>query len=204
VPTSRPSTEQVPGRPSFTPSSAKQSALGAWLVGPADSIDWQPAHAGHRYLLQHFVCTTPVKADWDRQRRAYVHPYPWELEVQSYLRDLKPPVRAKTALLLGTSHGRLIAVSHYGWDVLEEQFIIWAVARSVHASGAGVGSALIERALYHLRQTKAAEDVDCGVFTRIDRRNGASKAAFASAGFDCLGPVPDDDYLEMWVHPLDL
>jgi hypothetical protein len=204
APTLQQSTALAPGRRFFTRLSARPSAHGAWPVGAADSIDWQSAHAGHRYLLQNLICTTPVKADWDRQRHGYVHPLPWELEVQSHLRNLKPPVATGTALLLGLSGGRVLAASHFGFDSSTEQFIIWAAARAVEVSGTGVGDALLEKTLYYLRNSKLSEGVDCGAFTRIDYRNKASQAAFTRAGFECLGEAPGAPNLQMWMHPLDL
>jgi hypothetical protein len=69
---------------------------------------WRAAGYGDRSALQQFSCTVPAQRVF-QQKRSY-HPRPWELEVQSGLRALRPPVGEDQSLLLGEDADGLAAV----------------------------------------------------------------------------------------------
>lgn len=162
---------------------------------PAKPIDWQPAHPGHAFVLQQFVCTNPPKRAYDKYRGLH-HPKPWELEVQSHLRERRPPLPTGEALLLGFQDGHLIGASHYGFDTSGEHFIIFALARAEGLQGSGIGDELLGQTLTYLRQTRDSEGLTCDVFTRIHDQNTASQGLFARAGFEFIRRLPGD--LELW------
>lgn len=144
------------------------------------------------------MCTSPDRWEWSRERGKF-HPAPWEIEVQSQLRDLKPKLPPGETLLLGTDGKTVVAASYFGFDSTGEQFQIWAVARHVEYAGQALGAAALEITLQSLRNTKKETGRDCGVFTRIDVRNEASQRMFSRAGFwqhDTIGQ------LGFWVNEL--
>jgi RimJ/RimL family protein N-acetyltransferase len=106
--------------------------------------------------------------------------------VQSHLRGLKLPVPADEGLLLGFDSSGVATAAHFGFDDRHEQFMIWAVACSIRCQGEGHGKETIGAVLSVLKATKDRYSLDCGVFTHIDPRNLASRAVFASAGFEFL------------------
>lgn len=168
-------------------------------MGHANGVEWQTGRDWHRHAVQQFVCASPDRWQWSKERGKY-HPHPWEIAVQSQIRELKPRLAAGEKLVLGMDADRRVAaVSYFGYDNTGEQFFIWAIARSVDHAGRGLGAAALEWTMKALYATKAAEKKDCGVFARIDPRNEPSKRLFARFGFYKFGVDGD---LEYWVHEL--
>jgi hypothetical protein len=161
-------------------------------------LTWRSATEQHRTALSQFVCTDPPKQSYDRHRGRH-HPRPYELEVQSHLRGLKVPVAPGDALLLGFDEDGIAAAAHFGFDDTQTQFMIWAVACAHRCRGRRHGREAVEVALQALAATKRHYDLDCGVFTHVDPRNGASRAMVASAGFEYLDVY---DGYEGWVRDI--
>jgi len=63
---------------------------------------------GDRALLQLFECTE--KAHHDRATHRTLHPKPWELEAQSAIKDLRPPVSGAEMILIAEDHAGIGAV----------------------------------------------------------------------------------------------
>ncbi|WP_412168225.1 GNAT family N-acetyltransferase [Curtobacterium flaccumfaciens pv. flaccumfaciens] len=169
-------------------------------MGSASHLDWQTAHAGHRFLLQQFVCADPERQTYDRYRRDH-HPKPREYEVQSHFRGLRPPPPTGEAVRVGFEDGRLKAVTHFGFDSDGQDFIIWALGVSVDERGRHLGREALEDVLGALTRTKRDESLGCEAFTRIWQGNEPSQQLFAAAGFEKLGPT-DKPGLDLWGHPL--
>lgn len=173
----------------------------------AEDIEWTYANAGHRRVLEAFICAEPEHPEWDPRGRVQLpHPAPWELTVQSEIRTTHPPLPESEALLLGFSAGRLAAVCNYGWitDRGEHpQLFISVLARDVTFRGRRVGDVTLQTVLSLLRSEKQRANVDCGVFARIDGRNTKSRALFSKNGFVCLEDYREPDTrLDYWVHGL--
>lgn len=132
---------------------------------------------------------------YSRQRGNH-HPAPWELHVQSYLRDLRTPVPPNEALLLGFDGSELVAVIYFGFAPDDAQFMIWCVACAVGKRRRGHGREAVARALDVMRATKVRNKLDCGVFTKIDPRNEGSRRLFRASGFEYLNNY---EGYEVWV-----
>ncbi|WP_366518644.1 GNAT family N-acetyltransferase [Herbiconiux sp.] len=156
---------------------------------------WVSGTHEHRASLNRFVCATPAKPLWDRRRGTH-HPEPWSLAVQSWFRRLRPPLPASEGLLLGMVDDDVAAACHFGFDTSWEQFIVFAIGTSRDVQRRGLGSEALRLSLDILDQNRRRLEMDCGVFTRIHRSNTASRALFASQGFEYLGV--EGDY-ENWV-----
>ena len=161
-------------------------------------LSWRSATAEHRTALSQFVCTDPPKHKYEPGRGRH-HPAPYELLVQSHLRGLKLPVPDDEGLLLGFDSSGVATAAHFGFDDRHEQFMIWAVACAMRCRGEGLGKETLIMVLDVLRATKDRYGLDCGVFTHIDPRNAASRAAFASAGFEFLDVY---EGFEGWVRDI--
>jgi len=56
-------------------------------------LEWRSARRDDRGLLQSFTCASDRPRNWREP-----HPRLWELEVQSWVRELKPPIHQNRAL----------------------------------------------------------------------------------------------------------
>ena len=131
--------------------------------------------------------------------RGKFHPREWEMEVQSSLRTLHPPLPGSEALLLGLDDvGNLAAITRVSFDSEGEQLLVLAVAVHVDRRGRGIGREALDVGLEVLRSTKAANKMDCGIWARIHPENERSKQLFARSGFICLGVAGGSQH-EAWV-----
>lgn len=150
------------------------------LVELAEGESVRRAEFSDRALLQNFVCTDPSRK---HRERGYVrtHPTPWELDVQSNLRNLRPPFRddseGLTVLVRG---GKLVSAAHFGYSTDGEAVIVFSLAVSIDERGQGYGGYLLRTVLGELER----QDPDAPVFARIDDRNDSSQALFGGLGFE--------------------
>ena len=159
-------------------------------------LEWRRALADHAGALQVWVCTNPERQQYERGRGNY-HPRPWEHEVQSHFRSLRPPLPQEEFLLVGTDAKGIAGLAHLTYNHDEGLFLIMAVGRALRVRGMGVGRAVLEAALHIVASNKSRLGLDCGVFTRIDPRNDASRALFGACGFEYL--QLQNGY-QVWVH----
>ncbi|MFF2275983.1 GNAT family N-acetyltransferase [Agromyces sp. NPDC058126] len=144
------------------------------------------------------MCAEPPRLQYELHRGNF-HPRLWELEVQSGLRTLHPPVPESEALLLAQDDaGDLAAVTRVSFDSDGEQLMVLAVAVRVDLRGQGIGNEALEAGLTTLHRTKADNGMDCGIWARIHQDNEPSKRLFARFGFESLGAV-EGSALESWV-----
>ncbi|MEU8227451.1 GNAT family N-acetyltransferase [Kribbella sp. NPDC048915] len=103
-------------------------------------LRWRDGQRGDKQALCGFTCTEDyVKSfltGWQR-----VHPKPWEYEVQSLIRDLKPPYSWPKCLLLGFDDDGLAAVAHYREVDGPAQILLEALAVARRLRGVGGGYA---------------------------------------------------------------
>jgi len=156
-----------------------------------------------RAALQRFTCTVPAQRVMG-QKRPY-HPKPWELEVQSGIRALRPPVAQDQLLLLGEDMEGIAAVCLLA-DQGEASIIkIQAIAVAARyrgrdgAHGDEALTAALEGAALRGRRNGMTEIVVVGW---VDPRNNPSKFLNQRAGFS-LRRITQAG-LEEWVIMLDL
>ena len=160
-------------------------------------LEWRTARRDDRVLLQSFTCTVDRPSDW---REA--HPRPWELEVQSYVRGLKPPLREDRVVRLGLSESQLAGIVIV--ERLGDPFVhIPIIARALGRRGTAVGAAILEHALDTAASLVAPESERVIVSANIHRRNVASQRCFERAGFTRDTERIDDDY-EQWLLQMDI
>lgn len=71
-------------------------------------LAWREAGHEDRSSLQGFTCTVPAQPVFGQKRK--YHPRPWEQEVQSGIRGLRPPVGQDQSLLVGEDGEGIAAV----------------------------------------------------------------------------------------------
>lgn len=121
------------------------------------------------------------------------HDYPWELEVQDYVRDLRPQVCPPDFLLVGMDESGLASVLSMRVAPLDRFAFIGAVAVAQRVSGQGLASEAISKVAAVM--SKYGMESDYLVSARIDRNNLAAKSAFTKSGFQLVGNHED---LEEW------
>ncbi|MDN4598074.1 hypothetical protein [Leifsonia virtsii] len=155
-------------------------------------LKWRTARKGDRRLLQSFTCTVDRPRNWREP-----HPRPWELQVQSWVRELKPPVHGRRSVDLGFAGPELAAVVVV--DHVEEEFFhIPAVARALDRRGAATGTGIVDHAI-DLAAARASPDLDHIILSaNIHRRNSASRQCFERAGFTRDIGMTDPSF-EQWL-----
>jgi len=131
------------------------------------------------------------------------------LDVQSYIRYLRPPVRtSKQVMLVGELDGRIGAFSYFeDADDPSNVFLkVIAVAWDLRKSPRGKGGALgrevlevtIETILERAREA-GCDDDEVSVVGHIDNRNSASQRLCKDFGFVRLSDVePPGENLAVW------
>lgn len=166
-------------------------------------LAWRAAGHGDRAALQGFTCTVPAQRVAG-QKRPY-HPKPWELDVQSGIRALRPPVAQDQLLLLGEDAEGIAAVC-----LLADQgdaSVIKIQAIAVAARHRGQGGAHGDEALNVALEAAAQRGRRIGrdevvVVGWVDPRNNPSKFLNQRAGFAQRRITPAG--LEEWAIVLDL
>ncbi len=159
-------------------------------------LTWHTAHQGHRYQLQQFICANPERDRYDGHRHS-LHPRPWELEVQSHLRGLRPPGQPGEAVRLGFEGDELVAAIHFGFDSTGDEFLIWAVGVSVKHRGRGFGREAVKDVVDALTRMKRDEKLKASLFARIWEKNKPSQRLFTEAGFAVVGETGKQG-LQLW------
>lgn len=155
-----------------------------------------------RAALQAFVCTNPPKAKWPNP-----HPREWELDVQSGIRGLRPPLGSDTVLALGEDAEGIGAVVLFS-DIERDPSAVdlRAVAISCRLRWRG-GHQYSEEAMTHAieliqERARRAGCEEVVIACRIHRDNRASKTMCGNFGFEYLKDLPED--LEGWALSLPL
>jgi hypothetical protein len=167
-------------------------------------LSWRAAEYADRSALQQFSCTVPAQRVF-LQKRSY-HPKPWELEVQSGLRALRPPVGEDQSLLLGEDAGGIAAVCLLAAQA-ESAMVVKIQAIAIATRYRGQFGAHADEALDVALEAAAARGSKSGVdavtvIGLVHPRNIASKRLNERAGFTHVGNVQAG--LEQWAIILDL
>jgi GNAT superfamily N-acetyltransferase len=166
-------------------------------------LAWKAAGHEDRAALQQFTCTVPAQPVLGQKRR--YHPKRWELEVQSGIRALRPPLAPDQLLLLGEDAEGIAAVC-----LLADQGdagVIKIQAIAVASRHRGQGSAQADEALRVALEVAAERGHRSGcrrtiVVGWVDPRNNPSRLMNQRAGFALRRITPAG--LEEWVIVLDL
>ena len=141
-----------------------------------------------RTALQQFTCTVPLRPYRPNQPR---HPKRWELEVQSGIRALQPPVGPDQILLIGEDASGIAAVTLTAEQDAGPAIVkLQAIAVATRCRGRGGGYA--DEALQVTLEAVEARASNSGLkeflaVGWIDPRNHASKLMCQRAGFVHLG-----------------
>jgi hypothetical protein len=166
-------------------------------------LSWRAVERRDRAALQQFTCTVPLRPYRPNQPR---HPKQWELEVQSGIRALQPPVGPDQILLVGEDATGIAAVT-----LSAEQnggpAIVKLQAIAVATRCRGRGGKYADEALQVTLDAIGARARNGGLTKFIavgwiDPRNHPSKLMCQRAGFAHLGSTPQG--LEEWGMAIDL
>lgn len=147
--------------------------------------------------LQGFTCTTDCPRSL--RGRKLPHPKPWELEVQSYLRQSSRQLKSGALLLIGRSADDAIAAAAHlmfqQYSTVTETFI---AAVGVTTSLRGQGGAIADEALaiiFEVARERAASDgsESALVAGNIHVQNQPCEALVIRSGFEPYS-VPHGDY----------
>lgn len=109
-------------------------------------VEWVYPDRSHRRVLQEFTCTVPKEFRLRSRRREKYHPRPWEYDVQSYVRDLRPPLPRNKRALVALVDGEVAAVTVL--RIVEPWFYyIEVVAVALAFQGSGVGAQALRVAI---------------------------------------------------------
>lgn len=180
-------------------------------------LNWRDANRGDRGKLKQFVCTTPEKASWVPLRKGKFHPRQWELDVQSTVRNLKPPTPPGERIRLGFDDVGLAAVVNIARAKGGDHGVVLqviAVAQRLRRAEPRFGPEALDEAVRvaaEFRDGLGGEAV--GLFTRTVPKNAASKRMLTDYGFiyldlahnDEVAPGPDRKHqcvscVEAWVY----
>jgi hypothetical protein len=154
--------------------------------------------------LQEFTCTT------ERPRspagRKLPHPKPWELEVQSHLRQSSVQLRNGELLLVGRSEDTAIAAAaHLAFTPLSTGTETFIKAVAVTTNLRGRGGAIANEALAVICEVAGERAASDGsefvlVTSKIHKHNQPSEALVIRSGFEPYS-VPQGDY-QLWTRQL--
>lgn len=166
-------------------------------------LAWREARHEDRATLQGFTCTIPAQLVFGQKRK--YHPKPWEQEVQSGIRDLRPPVGQDQSLLVGEDAEGIAAVCLLADQGEASVFKIQAIA--VATRYRGQGGAHADEALDVTFETAAQRGQDSGrseiiMISWVDPKNEPSKSLHQRAGF-ALRQITQTG-LEEWAVVLEL
>lgn len=174
------------------------------MAGPAEDFElvWRDARRDDRQRLQAFVCSSPDRYNWIPGRGRF-HPREWELDAQSAIRRLKPPVRGHERIRVAADRGELAAVVHVAMAANHDHGImvpVFAVAQRLRYGSVHLGTQLVHEALATASEMRSTAGIDrVGVFARVHPKNVASKLALEGSGFEFLEfyhvdePMPGPD-----------
>jgi hypothetical protein len=166
-------------------------------------LSWRPAEPRDRTSLQVFTCTVPPLPYRPPRPR---HPKQWELDVQQFIRGLRPPVGPDEMLLIGEDASGIAAVS-LSWVPPQDPSVVKLLAIAVAARFRGKGGEYADEALQTtldvIEERVSQYDLESFLaFGLIDRRNQASKRMCERAGLVHVGDNPNG--LEEWAILIDL
>lgn len=121
--------------------------------------------------------------------------------MQSWVRELKPPVHGNRAIDLGFAGAELAGIAVV--DHVEEEFFhIPVVARTLAQRGRAIGMAIVDHAI-DLAAARASPDLDCIIVSaNVHRRNTASRRCFERSVFTRDIGLIDSDF-EQWLLRVD-
>lgn len=166
-------------------------------------LAWREARYADRADLQAFTCTVPAQKVIG-QKKPY-HPKRWELEVQSGIRALQPPLPQDQSLLLGKDAEGIAAVCLLADQGDSSVIKIQAIAVAVRHRGQGGshGDEALQIALETAAQRGRRAGKDEVIMVGwVDPRNTPSEHLNERAGFTLRRITPAG--LQEWVLVIDV
>lgn len=164
-------------------------------------LTWRTADRRDRPALQAFTCTVPTQRS---PYRPTWHPRRWELEVQSFIRSLRPPLSPDQSLLVGEDTEGVASVCLLAQQADLQLIKIQVLAVAVRHRGKGgtysdeAMDVALETAVERGRKTGLDAVTVIGL---VHDRNRAAQRLNERAGFACQGTTPEG--LEIWALTLD-
>jgi hypothetical protein len=156
--------------------------------------------------MQGFTCTTDCPRS--PAGRKLAHPRPWELEVQSHLRQSSVRLKDGQLLLVGYSdEAAIAAAAHLIFEPLSAGMRTHIASVAVSTNARGKGGSIADEALALISEVACERANAVGgefalVTGQIHRENRPSEALFIRSGFEPYS-VPSGDY-QQWVIRLPL
>lgn len=160
----------------------------------SSELTWSEARQEDRFALQSFTCTSP-KPSGVRYREP--HPSLWELDVQNYVRNLKPPVGDEVHLGWCEETRQIAVVIWWRSSDVRGAYDLIAIAVAMSFRGRGCGDLAMRYALAHMEGAATASGMqEISVLAFRDHRNEASEKLLVRHGFRKADP---DERPEPWV-----
>lgn len=145
-------------------------------------LDWRSAESqAHQSHLSVFTCTDFSTASFDEDVGFEYDDYPWEVEVQNHIHELRPPEYPPDFLLVGYDDAGLAAVVEMRVRPLDRHCFISTVAVANRVSRRGLAGEAIDQV--HKVLDRYQINADYIVDAWIDPRNWAAKSVFEKRGY---------------------
>lgn len=170
------------------------------------SLNWEKiSDRRNARPLQGFTCTNECPRT--PGGRKLPHPKPWELEVQSHLRQSSVRLKNGELLLVGRLDTAIAAAAHLIFTPLSAGKETHIASVAVSTNARGQGGAIADEALSVIcevayEQAAMAEGNTALVTGKIHNQNRPSEALFIRAGFEPYS-VPRGNY-QSWVIQIPL
>jgi ribosomal protein S18 acetylase RimI-like enzyme len=164
-------------------------------------LDWKDGLAADGEELRQFVCSQPPPKAWKSKHRKLLGAR-WEREVQSGIRDLRPPMPPGDTLLIGRDLEGIAAVSW--WFDQDGPGLVKLLAGAValrcrRVPGLRLGDELMDETLSRIAERASEAGLDHAmVWGYVHRMNGPSQAMVERHGFFYVSD--DDEYQEWWLR----
>lgn len=167
---------------------------GAPCIVPLSFFD---APKESRNQLESFQCAEPPQAPWNRIQKRRVHPAPWQMDVQSWIRALRPTFREPEYLVLGYDSRGIATVCKYEYTVASDSYFINILARANRVRGTGAADEALQEVLRRIGASRESGSAGYSVAGKVHPKNLASQQLLVRNGFRHAG---DYGGLGLWIR----
>lgn len=163
-------------------------------------LTWREASRGDRSALSCFICTPPQRRS--AFGRSAPVPLEWELQVQGYVRALRPPASPGQLILLGEDDQGLGAVAWTAEVDGPHDVFVKVLAVALRLRGQGYAQELLDEVVDRVANRADAAGADRVTLSgNVHVNNAASRRFCERAG---AGVFQGHGELDEWVLPVDL